>query len=47
MMAETLILSFYPTNNSPSKGLRCVDMALIDKIYQLFGVKFASHEKVL
>jgi hypothetical protein len=46
-MAETLILSFYPTNNSPSKGLRLVEIALIDNNYQLFGVKFASHEKVL
>ncbi len=46
-MAETLILSFYPTNDSPSKGLRLVEMVLIEKIYQLLRVKFASHEKVL
>jgi len=46
-MAETLILSFYPTNHYPDKGLRWVEMLLIDSLSQLLGIKFASHKKVL
>ncbi|MCW5315946.1 hypothetical protein GTQ43_37000 [Nostoc sp. KVJ3] len=46
-MPETLILSFYPTNRSLYMGLMPLNDQFIDKNYQLFGGKFASHKKVL
>ncbi|MCW5316869.1 hypothetical protein GTQ43_24535 [Nostoc sp. KVJ3] len=46
-MAETLILSFYPTKSTLLMGLMPLDDELIAKNYQLFRKKFASHEKVL
>jgi hypothetical protein len=46
-MAETLILSFYPTNRSLYKGLRRCSEVFFHIYLQLFWKKFASHKKVL
>ncbi|WP_158333119.1 hypothetical protein [Calothrix sp. PCC 6303] len=44
-MAETLILSFYPTNRYPGKGLMLLEYGLITKNYQLFRKNFTPHKK--
>ncbi|MEC4815584.1 MAG: hypothetical protein SAK29_20255 [Scytonema sp. PMC 1069.18] len=46
-MAETLILSFYPTIHSPAKGLRYFSDEFIDTVSHLLEPKFAPHKKVL
>jgi hypothetical protein len=46
-MAETPILSLYPTNHSLHIGLMLLDNEFIAKNYQLSRKNIASHKKVL